>query len=334
MVLAYLLALSTPTWAQEGNAEPEEDARVEVDLGGRVRFEAPSGCIDEGTLIERTEKSVRPELLDEARSVEGRVSQPAADRFTVDFDVKRSGEPFGRRHLDFATNDCRTLDESLELVLAMLLEGSTTGVERAEAEPVEAPPAPAEEEPPPPPEEPRRSVVSVGAAARLSLGMTPTPVVGPWLDLRLALTPWLVVGASGGYVPASAAEEEGADETAPAGSRVVVRGGSAALEGCVRAFERGISLYGCLGAGFLMLRGAGENVDNPKAPRWATAFGDASLRAEAPFIGPSFLWLGAHLEVPFTSATFHATGDDGGAIDLFSTESVWGAVELGVGLPL
>ncbi|HEX7480230.1 MAG TPA: hypothetical protein VF331_20690 [Polyangiales bacterium] len=83
-------------------------------------------CVDPKTLAERVETLTGPVLVaptDAELSIEGHVEARSSGGFRVRITVtNKRGAPTGERLLDFATRDCRTIDSSVALVIATLID--------------------------------------------------------------------------------------------------------------------------------------------------------------------------------------------------------------------
>jgi hypothetical protein len=132
----------------------------------RLEWTAPGECIDGGALAAAVSGQLgRPAFapdLDAELVARGRVAKSESGRHRAEVVLStRGGEPLGARTLESDNLDCRSLDEALAVMLAMILN-----VRRADV------PALAREPPPPPPP---RWRPRAGAGAGVVLGLLPVP---------------------------------------------------------------------------------------------------------------------------------------------------------------
>jgi len=173
-----------PARASEPDVAPSPAAPAEAPgLGASIVLADLPSCIDEAALEARVARLVRAERLNPDRRVEGSFTDTEAGR-VVHFRVYEAQELVGVRRLEFQDRECAPLEEAVELVLAMLLEGH--GFEPPTEEPVEALEAPVEAEepaaPPPKPEKKPRVMGRFRLGPEVSFGVLPMPSAGLRLE--------------------------------------------------------------------------------------------------------------------------------------------------------
>jgi hypothetical protein len=288
--LGGALLLLVPTFAGPARADGVPD------LAPAIQFDGFPGCIDEADLERRVAPLVRPERLSAERRVTGSVELEGPGP-VVQFRVLDGGELIGRRRLEFTSADCATFRETVEVVVAMLLEGHGFD-EPAEAEappePVPAPPPPA---PPPPSPAPKpakthrvRGHFRLGP--ELSVGVLPAPAAGLRLEGGVELGIPLALMARASWHLTSTTAIEG-------GGVLEVGGYRLAATACYLVRPRWV-LSLCGGMGFVSLTASGRGVPGARADQW----GDAAVVLGAGFSYP--VWrsltveLGAEMEAWFS----------------------------------
>lgn len=233
-----------------------------------------------------------------------------------------SGELLGERTLVDASADCTALTEATALAVALLFE----------AAPPAEPPPPSAVEPPvrlpePAPVDPVRYTVTMGVLG--SLALLPSPRAHAYLSLRVAPRRSYAIELR---------------LVALGGARVHLGGSSlgtarfsathADLAGCrTLALAQWLGLSACAGLvlGVLEADGSGfsERDYRRRAPLLA---GSARVGAQARLLGPLRVSLAIGLGVPFVHTRFVALDTNVQPRELASTRSVFGTLELGLGL--
>jgi hypothetical protein len=296
-----------------------------------------------------------------AKAVEARLGRsvfvsPAAAEFTLEARIEgapwkwsasitvqdREGHRIGQRELTSAERDCRALDPSLSLMLALAIDPNATLVTGAPLEPL--PPAPTLEtvERRPPVVAPRPVAPEVGsppstpgaasgiagayaeASLRVSFGLLPGPVV-PGLEVA-TMAPlqesWLIrVGASA-WLPAQAEGPDGG---------VFLSQFAAAVGLCGRWRSREAFLLACAGAepGVLAAAGYGFNQSIEADYRFTLTIGP-SAKVAAHLGGRFWAQLGGDLLVPIIRHQFYYLNADRSEVEVFRQPPVAGAASLAI----
>ncbi len=308
-----------------------------------MRLPGAESCISAADLGARIETHlgrkvlVSPSVAD--LSIEGRVEptgQGAARRFRATVGgTRRSGEPIGTRELVSPTGDCRSLDDGLVIVLALMIDPDAT--------------APAQPEPPPPLPAPiTREIVSERIIVREIERVPPEPARAPWLvDASAAgvaafervpgVAPGVRVGLRAG--PSRLAAFELSFGALPSGAldagtrRVAVAVLDAGLAFCPGlALGSRFEVGGCAGMRVGVVRSTGQGFDADHDVDRGLADVAVGPRATATLVGPLFAVASASLVVPLVRQETTATNAAGDEVVLH-TRGALGA-ELGAGLGL
>lgn len=297
-----------------------------------------------------------------AKAVEARLGRsvfvsPAAAEFTLEARIEgapsrwsasitvqdREGHRIGQRELTSAESDCRALDPSLSLMLALAIDPNATLVTGASLEPLPRP-APALEpierhpavfapRPVAPDVDTAPSVPSAAsriagayaeASMRLSFGLLPGSVV-PGLEVATMVPiqeSWIVrVGASA-WLPAHAEGPDGG---------VFISQFAAAMGLCGRWRSAGAFLLACAGAepGVLAAAGYGFNKTVAADYRFALTIGP-SAKVGVHLGGRFWAQLGGDVLVPIIRHQFYYLNGDGNAVEVYRQPAVAGAASLAI----
>lgn len=301
-------AVSAPGQAAPSNQIP--------DLALAIEFEQLPNCVDEATLERRVAALVRPDRLNSARRVRGTVA-PAGAGWSVQFRVFEGEVLVGRRRLEFESGDCGPFQESVELVLALLLEGQ--GLEQPTEETagdavVAAPTASASAEAKAPvevlPEAEKRPSPRVTGRFRLggeaSLGVMPAPAAGVRLEGGVELkVPIALFARATWHVDGSMA--------IPSGGSLELGGYRLAVMGCY-LYRHGWVLSFCGGLGFVSLTAAGKDVPGARAATFDQGAGVFGLSLGVPLTRSWSLELGTELEAWFARPEYVLLGPSGAEV--------------------
>lgn len=283
--------------------------------------------------------------------IEGRIAQRAGGGFRVRLSASdASGKALGQRTLDGASEDCRTLDESLVLVIALAVDSSGGFVALPEglteagdpaaallADLQSAPPAPATTAPPPAPvapeplpaeprgDDPReRFHFRLGVAALGELGLVPDAGFGLALEPQLIVPgDWLISVRGSGVLANS--------ESIDGGGEVAIGALLAAVGACTPEASFGWGgLRGCAGAriGVLSIEASGLERRRSPSPLLVDPWLDAEL--SWPIGGSVRLRLQTGLHVPLIRDTIQVLDEDGRPVRAYRVAAL--SFRLGLGL--
>jgi hypothetical protein len=319
---------------------------------GWVRLAGAESCIDARALAQAVEQRLgRAVFVSPAQAdvqIEGRI-EPAPLGQGLGWPGFRAhltltganGAVLGTRELEALPHEgnvsCRTLDEQLALVIALLIDPDAALGPR----PAPAPPAaprvvvervfvPVPVTPPPPPRSPWEESLAIGAAS--GLGLLPGATIA--LSLRADLTPpKLFPFEIGGAVWLDARAE-------PPGSSGSTKGAMLALAygmiGACPLFHRsgGTRLAGCaeLGVGAVRSVGYGFNKESGVAAEQPVVNAGLAGRVTQTIVGPLEIGIGLSLVVPLRRARFYYVDAANEERELFRTAPVAGLFDAAVGL--
>lgn len=321
-------------------------ARLELERSDDAR-----SCIDSKRLARGVERRLRRRVFDpnaEATLFVHVTLQRREDEFAASIELSDATGVLGRRELTTAARHCSALDDSLALVVALLVESPPERAEPVEQSPAKPessrttrPPgavqpapaaAPREQTPKVTPsiEIPRETLAprepfrfALRASALGGVGLLPGVALGPELGLavRPPHGPWIVA-----TLEAYLSHTESA--SADAGARLARQ--RLGLEIC--APEVGISsLSLCFGQRLGAFSASGFGFDHTFERRVVTfAFG-AGPDLTFPLGRYFAAMLGARLEVPVSRHRFDAALRDGSVHDLFAEPPVAATLRAGLG---
>lgn len=287
-------------WSARGRAEPslepQSPSTVPFDLAATIELEDLPSCVDERTLEAQVSQLVRPERLNSARRVRGRVRTDGAS-WVVEFEVMEADALVGRRRLTFALGACESFREDTELVLAMLLEGHgfDPPAPASEAVEPEAPTAP--ERPKPsatPPENPKPAERIKGhfrVGGELAHGIFPMASAGLRLEAGASFPFPLALLARATWHMDGALALDGGGELAFSGYRL-------ATFACY-AYRQGWVISGCAGLGFVSVQAEGVGVPGARAGAFDTGTGVVGARFGVPVLRSWSVEIGAEVEMWF-----------------------------------
>jgi hypothetical protein len=282
-------------------------------------------CIDADTLGREVERRLARPVLVPKRSadlvIDGTLSRGSPGWHAKLVLRRADGTALGRRDLTTLAEDCSSLDESLALVVALMVDIPRSDIEPAEPAPVAKPRGvvvPAETY------APRRPWhFDVAVLPVVAVGIAPKPVPGG--RVLLSLTPPSFARfelEASGYLSARAdAEREGA--------------GSDFQAATVGVFVCPLALGGlslCGGQVLARLAAAGFGFDQSfQQSRLAAAVGVRG-RLELPLVGPLSLRAGLGADGFVWRDRFFYTRADGSKSQLFRVAPLVGSAEVGFGL--
>lgn len=307
-----------------------------------VRLPGAERCIDVRALALQVERRLgRPMIATPARAdraVEGRIEPaPGGSGFRATFTLSDElGAVLGTREIASAAADCRSMDDDLGLVVALMIDAEATFAAPPPsseliprpAGPIAAPaqrgvPAPAATVAAPP--APSWSA-ALRAGAVFSVGLLPS--VGAGFAVRATVTPpWLFPVEVGGTLWAPQRVTSTAGDF---GAEIWMAYGSVAA--CPLAGERrGFFLAACLGleVGAAHVGGFGFEVDRARD----VALANVALAGHArrAIVGPIFGALSLGVAVPFVR--LDVVYESGGQRrEAFSAPPLAGTMELAIGL--
>ncbi len=305
-----------------------------------VRLPGAEGCIDSRTLAEGVERRlgrvtlVPPSRAD--RAIEGRVEpgkQGAKWRVTLAV-VGESGAVLGTREIEEAAADCRAMDDTLALVIALMIDPDSALAAVPPSSALIPPPAVAAPPPPPPPPRPpsppppRRFQLAMRGGPTFSLGLLPS--VGAGVALRVTVVPPVLFPFEVGGV--LWAEQRVTSPGGTFGADVWMAFGTVAA--CPLHGElRGFFWASCAGVevGAAHVGGFGFEVTRAEDVVLANVSVGAQLRRN--IVGPVFGALGLGLSVPFLRLDLYYQA--GGQLrEAFTAPPLAGTMDLALGVEL
>jgi hypothetical protein len=238
------------------------------------------------------------------------------------------GEPLGRRELETHAEHCSALDESLALVLALMVDIPPERLPaRPAPTPAPVPPRPATRIAVPKathaPREPWR--VEATLLGTLGIGLLPEPALGARLGIGVEPPAFWLTELEATYWLTEQREQAGV------GTELGVM--TLGLFVCPLAFDSGrVGLRACAGQAIGRIRAAGFGFDRDR--EHVRVFYDlgARLRGVLRLAGPLALRVGVGLAVPLSRDRFVYAERDGTHPELFQVSPVVGTGELGLGL--
>jgi len=278
-------------------AEPARASEA-IDLRPAIQFDGLPGCIDETELERRVAPLVRPERLSPERRVEGTVELEGPGP-VAQFRVLEGDRLVGRRRLQFESSDCAPFRETVEVVVALLLEGHgfDEPTEPAQAEP----PAPVAPSPPPPAQPPqpeanaasaRRAIGHFRVGGELGLGVLPAPAAGLRLEGGVELAIPLELRARATWHLTSTTAIDG-------GGRLEVGGYRLAGTACYLYRPRWV-LSLCAGLGFVALSARGLDVPGARGEDFYEGAAIVGTSLSVPVARSWSIELGAEMEAWFS----------------------------------
>lgn len=335
--LAFAFALGLGGSARAAHAETAPP-RVLLDV---TRAEGTDSCIERAALEQAVEKRLERPVFASANvdlrlavAFERRGRAWLADVRLLD----RTGSEIGRRELKTPARHCSVLDDSLALVVALLVDSPEA---REHAAPPPAPtatetPSPSPSPPPPPPattltvppdvlapREPYR--VTLGAAAALVVGPLPGAAFGPELFVAVRPPHFVELRLRPSYFP----PREATGPTPDRGGRLSLV--QVALDVCpIEKESAALRFSGCLGqsVGWVSAEGFGYSENQaPSSLVYSLGLGVGAVWFFAPPVGLS---LGATAAVPFARDTYVARLASGRDVEVFSSGVVSAGLAAGL----
>jgi len=317
---------------------------------------APPRVLLEVTRAEGTDSCIEREALQQA--VERRLDRPVFASENVDLrlgvaferrarawtaDVRlldRKGAEIGRRELKTAARHCSVLDDSLALIVALLVDSPEA---REHAAPPPAPAATAPPQAPPPsapptttltvppdvlaPREPFR--VTLGAQAAFVVGPLPGVAIGPELVIGVRPPHFIELRLRPSFFPA----REVTAPTPDRGGRLSLV--QVALDVCPLEHDAGpLRFSGCLGQSVGWVSAEGFGYSDNQAPSslvYSLGVGAGALWFVA---APVAVSLGLTAAVPFARDTYVAKSANGENIEVFRSGAVSAGVAAGLAVEL
>lgn len=332
--LAFAFALGLGCSGRLAHAETASP-RVLLEV---TRAEGTDSCIERGALEQAVERRLdRPVFASENVDLRLGVAFERGGRaWTADVRLlDRSGAEIGRRELKTAARHCSVLDDSLALVVALLVDSPEA---REHAAPPPAPVATAPSPPPPSPpptttvtvppdvlapREPYR--VTLGAQASFVVGPLPGVAIGPELVIGVRPPHFIELRLRPSFFPA----REVTGPTPDRGGRLSLV--QVALDLCPLERDAGpLRFSGCLGqsVGWVSAEGFGYAENQaPSSLVYSLAVGAGALWFVAPPVAVS---LGLTVAVPFARDSYVAKSASGDNIEVFHSGAVTAGLAAGV----
>lgn len=298
-----------------------------------VRNPGAESCIGPRALTEAVERKLgRQAVTAPSRAdltIEGRVDRTPSGFRAVLALVGEAGEALGSRELSSKDQDCRTMDDELALVIAVLIDPGAILPTPAPQTPAPPPPPPVTSAPAPPcptvpePRDPWRVGLDVGVLG--GLGILPSATFG--VSVRAHITPprWPSFELAGAFWTPRNASLNVASFTLGWGSIGV----------CPFHPERnGNELRICGGFIFGALHAESINLAPPSIQEQLVFDVDAELRYVRRIVGPLQVSLGIGVLVPLIRDRFYYFDAVGARHDVFQPTAVAGTGNLTVGVQL
>jgi len=331
----FLLAM---TWSTFASAREE---RGQTSSLSWVRLEGAESCIGTQALAraveERLKRKVFVSVSEADVSVEGHVAKEQGRvGWRAQITVRdTAGTPIGTREVTSAGRECSSLDESMVLVIAVMIDPE------AEREP------PPEEEPMPPPAVPpvvrpqiivqkekiyvpvvktseRPWLFEARAAAASGFGLIPGPAWGATVDLLVEPRSFWAIDLAGAYwADSTVMAERGAE------AKISLAYGALFL--CpIHWVDGRASLRWCAGGQVGTLRGRGVGFDTQQSAQKVVVHVAAPACLSFRVVGPVAASLGLALVIPLRRAelTYRTAGDD--SLSLFEQSPVGAVADLGL----
>jgi hypothetical protein len=257
--------------------------------------------------------------------VRGRVERRDAGGFRATLSLRDGeGRPLGTRRVSSESAHCAALDDTLAVVLSLMLDLRGAGLTiRAE------PPDPRETSETrgsgagAETEAKRRWEATMMLGAVAGLGLVPGAGIGGRASVGLEPPgPWSVELEGSLWAPTETGDDHRKGE-------FLLRYG--ALSTCLAPVRRDRwRLALCAGVGAGAVRGRGLGLDEPRADEGALAMTMGRLRVGTRLIGPVWLRAGAVAVIPFVRDRFTVQGADGTRTTLHEPAAAAGLLELGL----
>jgi len=300
------------------------------------------GCIDREALALRVDRQLgRPAVVAESRgdvAIDGRVERaPAGPGYVAHVTAARDGSPLGVRDLGTDRADCAALEDSVTLVVALLIDPEHALAPRAEPAPPPSPPAPlpvGEGGASVAPGAPERDVPPVtrrtpwraelAASGVLLVGLMPSPA--PGFGAAVSLLPPSVLSVE---VGAAWFSNESTGSAAGGGSFGLVEG---TLDVCptLGRWSR-LLLEACGGVGAGAMTAQGFGFSHLESHAQAMVALDAGARATVHLAGPLLAFAGIRALVPLVRPDFVYADGTGKTPLIYQPAAVGGAAEVGLG---
>ncbi len=309
---------SVPAVAAE--AASESDSETVESTTGLRDWDAPEGCIDLSALRAKVAVQNAQDSL-EFRSVEGHVLMNDAG-WAVTLTVYEGEVKLGQRFLELKGDDCRAHDETLALVVALLLEHGPPPPEESEQTQSETEP-----EPSVPPQETSDDVADVvlepprkrpsgkirgrvGIGVRALGGLSPSLSWGPTVLGGVIFLEHWAVDLQGDFYTKDT-EPLLLSEYAAAAGEMVTTGARVHARACVMSGEGRVRVSACPGFGWIMLQASGRSMTDPQSATYRSAEAGAEIGILGRIFDPVSLLLEGGLLVPLRQGSFVLTSPDG-----------------------
>ncbi|HEV8548518.1 MAG TPA: hypothetical protein VGQ57_05805 [Polyangiaceae bacterium] len=344
---AVLAGLAPFAWCEPVARAEGANPRVELAL---TRGEGTGGCLDSSALEKAVERRLEHPVFTSSTPVDLRLELAFEETPRRGFSAAivlrdRTGAEIGRRELTTASRQCSVLDDSLALVIALLVD-SPEARERATAAPPTAstsPSLPANAPPVPPPAPapirvtippdvlPAREPYRVDVAATVAALVGPLPGLAWGPELTLAVRPphFVELRLRPAFFPTRQVEGPSAGR---GGRLSLVQVG---LDVCPIEQElETLRFSGCVGQsiGWVNAEGFGF-VRNGDPSSWVYSLGLAAGALWFP-ARPLFLSLGLTAAVPLERDSYVSLGPNGTSLEVFRPAPLSGELTAGLGLEL
>lgn len=316
-----------------------------------VRLPGSESCIAAAELSARVEKRLgRPVFASPSVAdveIEGRIevrTKPAGFRAVVN-GTRHDGSAIGTRELSIDGSNCRAIDESVVLVIALLIDPDAALGDRPPPAPPAPAPTPAPATPPASPPVVTREIIhervfveqpsapaspwfiEPSLAASMAFGRLPATAPGAALTVRVGRG---MVGLEGALAAAPGVSVNPVAASTERVSYSLIEGGLS-LCPLIPMGER-LAFGGCAGLRVGDVRSRGENFSPSVAVDRVLIDGAAAGRARLYVTRALFLSATATVLFPFVRQRTTATNSAGQVVTLDEQSAVAGEVALGIGV--
>jgi hypothetical protein len=333
--LATLATLATLAIARRAAASSIQS--VELDW----RSDDPT-CIDQATLARTVETTLDRAVFHSPTAATARIEGTIGAATTGGgFRAKiilrsSSGEVLAERELSTSAATCDRMDESVAIVVALMVDGLEEKPAKLEV-PAKVPrPPPPPPAPKPPPRPPPSRVITTEPTARVplllegelggsfALGLLPRPSLGSYLRGELGVGhAWSMALVAHGFLPS---------RTVGAGSGAEIHAWAVDANACYAPVHaRSTRLVGCLllGAGFTDATPVG--TDRLGSLRLPLAYGGMSFEAAVGIGGPVWVHVRSSIWAPFESPYYVTHAPDGTNHTVFEPWILVPSLSVGIG---
>jgi hypothetical protein len=317
----------------------ESPAGADTPRGVELRWEAARGCIDRASLASLVERTLRRSVFHvlapavPVATIDGRVEPAAGAGFRAHIELRLpTGAVASTRDVETTSESCDRLDESIAVVIALMLDRLTRPAPQNPAEPSAPQPTPAPSPAPepapspiavPPEPAPARPEARVLAETGLAAIAGLLPDAGPAAYLRAA---W----ETGRFSVAMHVSAFLPDRAVSGGAGAEISAWAALLDGCAWPLvEKGWRLGACAGGGAGWMAAAPVGLVGARETTLPLAFATASVDGMLRVAGPLWVHLSLSGWVPLVAPHYFYHDAAGALRDVLRVWPVAPAIALG-----